>query len=223
MSTSSMTLAKPAPVAEDNEGTRERLLAVGERLFAEKGYSGVSLRVLTAEAGVNLASVGYHFGSKDGLIAAIFERRCQPMMDERRRRLAACAEGPGRPPLLEQIIDAFVAPAISAATDAAHGGTIFTRLRAVLRHENHELAKKLIARNFDDTSRQFIDALHRCLPYLGREDVCWRFHFLLAALYYTSVDHERLRRLSGGLCDPADADTAVREMVKFVAAGFRAP
>lgn len=217
-----MTLAKPAPAPEEAEGTRERLLAAAERLFAERGFSGVSLRLLTTEAGVNLASVGYHFGSKEGLIAAIFERRCQPMMDERRRRLAACAEGPDRPPLLEQIVEAFVAPAISAATDPA-GGTTFTRLRAVLRHENNELAKKLIARNFDDTSRLFIDALHRCLPHLSREDVCWRFHFLLAALYYTSVDHERLRRLSDGRCDPTDMVTAVRELVRFVAAGFRAP
>ncbi len=206
----------------DEEGTRERLLTVAERLFAERGFNGVSVRALTAEAGVNLASVGYHFGSKEGLIAAIFDRRCRPMMQERQRLLAACAERPGRPPLLEQVIEAFVRPAMSQATDAAGGGAIFTRLRAVLRHENSELARRLIAENFDATSARFVEALHRCLPRLGRDAIHWRFHFLLSALYYTTIDPGRIRHISGGRCDPADTETAVRELVRFVAAGFRA-
>lgn len=213
--------AGPAAAPEE-ESTRDRLLTVAERLFAERGFNGVSVRALTAAAGVNLASVGYHFESKEGLIAAIFERRCRPMMQERERLLALCAEGPGRPPLLEQIIAAFVLPAMSQATDAGGGGAIFTRLRAVLRHENSALARRLIAGNFDETSARFVDALHRCLPQLGRDAIHWRFHFLLSALYYTTIDPGRIRHISGGRCDPADTETAVRELVRFVAAGFRA-
>jgi AcrR family transcriptional regulator len=209
--------------ADDAAGTRERILAVAERLFAERGYNGVSLRALTAAAGANLASVGYHFGSKEGLLAAIFDRHCQPMMDERRRRLAACTDAPNQTLLLERIIEAFVAPAIIVTADAKGGGTTFSRLRAVLANENHELAKQLIARHFDDTSRMFIAALQRCLPHLDRDAVYWRFHFLLAALYYTTVDPERIRVLSNGRCDPTAAPAAVRELVKFVSAGFRAP
>ena len=213
---------RPSAVEPEEEGTRERILTVAERLFAERGFNGVSLRTLTAEAGVNLASVGYHFDSKEGLIAAIFDRRCRPMMQERLRLLAACAEGPGRPPMLEQIIEAFVLPAISQTADVAGGGATFTRLRAVLRHENSELARKLIAENFDETSARFVDALHRCLPRLSRDAIHWRFHFLLSALYYTTIDPGRIRHLSGGCCDPADTKVAVRELVRFVAAGFRA-
>jgi len=56
------------------EETRARLLEVGSRLFAQKGYDGVSMRTLAAEAGVNLATVGYHFGGKPGLYKAILER-----------------------------------------------------------------------------------------------------------------------------------------------------
>lgn len=214
---------RPASAGAEEEGTRERILTVAERLFAERGFNGVSVRTLTDEAGVNLASVGYHFDSKEGLIAAIFDRRCRPMMQERRRLLAGCTEGPGRPPMLEQIIEAFVMPAMSQTVDVAGGGAIFTRLRAVLRHENSELARRLIADNFDETSAAFIDALHRCLPQLGREAIYWRFHFLLSALYYTTIDPGRIRHISEGRCDPADTKAAVRELVRFVAAGFRAP
>ncbi|MDD3313009.1 CerR family C-terminal domain-containing protein [Pseudodesulfovibrio sp.] len=56
------------------EETRATLLAVASRLFAQKGYDGVSMRTLAAEAGVNLATVGYHFGGKSGLYQAILER-----------------------------------------------------------------------------------------------------------------------------------------------------
>ena len=51
-------------VAEPASDTKSRLLRVAERLFAEHGFDGVSVRQLTAAAGVNLAAVNYHFGSK---------------------------------------------------------------------------------------------------------------------------------------------------------------
>jgi AcrR family transcriptional regulator len=44
--------------------TKDRILDAVERLFAERGYAATSLRIVTAEAGVNLAAVNYHFGSK---------------------------------------------------------------------------------------------------------------------------------------------------------------
>ena len=124
--------------------------------------------------------------------------------------------------MLEQIIEAFIMPALSVTADTAGGGATFSRLRAVLAHENQALAEELIAKHFDTTSALFVDALHRCLPHLDRADVYWRFHFLLGALYYTSVNPKRIRQLSGGKCNPANTAAAVREMVKFVAAGFRA-
>ena len=216
---------KPVPTAaaDDRDGTRERILSVATELFAAQGFRGVSLRTLTNEAGVNLASVSYHFRSKEGLIAAIFDRHCAPMIEDRRRRLAACAEKPGRPPLLEQIIEAFITPALDVSADTSGGGATFSRLRAVLAHENQPLAEELISTHFDSTSAMYVEALQRCLPQLSRADVYWRFHFLLGTLYYTSVNPKRIRRLSNGKCDPADTAEAIREMVKFSAAGFRSP
>jgi AcrR family transcriptional regulator len=197
-------------------------MRVGERMFAEQGYDGASLRQLTAAAGVNLAAVNYHFGSKEGLLAAIFESRCRPMNEERLQRLAACAEGNHKPPLLEQIVAAFVGPALSSTTDAA-GGATFTRLRALLAVEHNELARGLIAKHFDATSRRFVTVIAAALPHLSRPEVLWRFHFLLGALYFTMTNPSRIGHLSEGLCDAADVKGVMREMVRFVAAGFRAP
>lgn len=210
-----------APPTGEVDRTRDRILQIATGLFASNGFHSVSLRRLTQEAGVNLASVSYHFGSKEGLIAAIFARYCEPMMVHRRAMLLACAEKRGRPPILEQIIEAFIVPAIVTSNDTADRAT-FTRLRAVLAHENNELAHELISKYFDATSTLFVEALHRYVAHLSREDVLWRFHFLLSALYYTTVNPMRIQVLSGGKIDPTDQRKAVREMVKFVAAGFRA-
>src|SRR5215472_7846744 len=102
-------------VTEAAGDTKSRLLGVAERLFADQGFDGVSVRQLTAAAGVNLAAVNYHFGSKEGLLSAIFEQRCRPMNEERLRRLSDCAEHAHRPPMLEQIIAAFIAPALASS------------------------------------------------------------------------------------------------------------
>ena len=54
---------------------KEHLLNVAERVFGEMGYDGASTRVLAQEAGVNMAMLNYYFGSKDGLLKAVVERR----------------------------------------------------------------------------------------------------------------------------------------------------
>ena len=63
--------------------TKEQILDVAERMFAEEGVHGVSLRAIIAEAKVNLAAVHYHFGSKDALVEAVFERRVGPINEAR--------------------------------------------------------------------------------------------------------------------------------------------
>src|SRR5215213_4334584 len=91
--------------------TRTRILDAAEELFMLHGFEGTSMRVLTAAAGVNLAAVNYHFGSKDALIEALFRRRLDPMNGARvaeLERLETAARG--RALAQEQIIRAFIGP-----------------------------------------------------------------------------------------------------------------
>jgi AcrR family transcriptional regulator len=210
-------------VVEPASDTKSRLLTVAERLFAEHGFAGVSVRQLTAAAGVNLAAVNYHFGSKEGLLAAIFELRCRPMNDERLRRLGGCFERANGPPMLEQIIAAFVAPALASSADPSGGRAAFTRLRATLSVEHNEVARALISRYFDATSQRFVAALSRAVPELSRAELYWRFHFFLGAIYYSMINPSRIAHLSDGLSDAGDVDAVLTQMVPFIAAGFRAP
>ena len=71
--------------AAKEAATKAQVLAAAERLFALNGFQNVSVRDITAEAGVNLASVNYHFGSKDALLFEIFRRRTSELNRERAR------------------------------------------------------------------------------------------------------------------------------------------
>src|SRR6267143_4949084 len=85
--------------------TRTRILDTAEELFMLHGFEGTSMRVLTSSAGVNLAAVNYHFGSKDALIEALFRRRLDPMNTSRIAELDRLEkEAGGRPLSTQQII-----------------------------------------------------------------------------------------------------------------------
>lgn len=202
--------------------TADRILDVAEAMFAEHGYKAVSLRSILRECGANIAAAHYHFGSKQQILEAIFARRCALMNGERLRLLAACKAEPSRPPIVEQILDAFLRPSLVWPDDDS-GTRRFMRLRAGVAYEREELARNLIARHFNDTSRRFIESLAKVLPQIGMEELYFRFHFLLGAQYYTLLNPNRISDLSGGLCDPANAEKALRHMVCTFALALSAP
>jgi AcrR family transcriptional regulator len=220
------TALKPATASEkvaasdDADGTRDRILRTAERLFAERGFNGVSVRELAAAAQVNIASIGYHFKSKEGLLSEVYRRHCEPMIEERLRGLEASSRLRGKAKVAA-IIEAFIRPALAQVE--AEDGETFIRLRAVLSGENSELLEKLVAENFDQSSTAFIDELCACLPHLTRTDVCWRFHFLLGAIYYTAAGPHRITAFSNGRCDPAETEAVIEELVPFMTRAFVAP
>ena len=96
--------------------TKEQILDVAERLFADRGFPATPLRDITSEAGVNLASVNYHFGSKEALLAAVLERRLRPVNARRLELLDAIESAAGNgAPNAEEVIRAFSLPAVSEA------------------------------------------------------------------------------------------------------------
>src|ERR1043165_6201538 len=102
-----------ADVAETDEpqaATKQAVFNAAERLFALHGFQNVSVRDITAAAGVNLASVNYHFGSKDTLLFEIFRKRTSELNRERIRMLDAANERHGGKPPVREILEAYFAP-----------------------------------------------------------------------------------------------------------------
>ena len=199
---------------------RERILIVAERMFAEHGMEGVGLRAITAAARVNLASIAYHFRSKDGLLEALFAQRAAPIAQERLRLLAFCYEA-DKTPTLEEILDAFLRPALTLGVQPQFGGPAFVKLRARLGTEPEKMSRKILAKAFDQSSRKFIDAIAQVLPGQPSAEIEWRYHFMLGTMFYTMANCGRIQSLTDGRCDPGDVKLALHHMIPFLAAGFR--
>lgn len=57
------------------------LLDAAKKMLRQKGYSGLSTRDVATEAGVPLSQIHYHFGSKQGLVLALFEQLNTQLLD----------------------------------------------------------------------------------------------------------------------------------------------
>ena len=205
---------------QNRPDTRDRILDVAERMFAQQGFDLTSLRALTAGADVNLAAVHYHFGSKERLFEAVLVRLVEPVNAERLARLdAAGAQGA---PALEAIIEAFVAPPLHAVTDARRADVARVLMGRVMSSPDEQM-RSLLLKLFGTVLDRFIPAVAHALPHLSREEVLWRFFFMIGVLVQTMSCGHHLRFVSGGSCDPARVEDAVPRIVQFVAAGMRAP
>ena len=99
------------------EGTREKLLDSAARLFAERGIDGVSLREIGQAAGqLNTGAARYHFGSKIGLVDAVFEHR-MVAINERRVRMLDQITADGASADLRRLVEAFLVPLSTALGD----------------------------------------------------------------------------------------------------------
>jgi len=210
-------------IATRKPNLREAILAAAEELFSSNGFNAVSVRDIAQAAGANPGSVTYHFKTKDGLLLEIYRRHCGPMNLRRSELLAAAKRVRDLQDRLEAIVRAYVLPAFSSGSDLAGGGARFTRLRAVMSAGGNEVARKIIAQTFDDTSHAFVDAIQESLPHVPRTEIVWRCHFLLGALYYSLVTPERVSRLSRGAADGSDAASAIEQLVRATVASLQAP
>ena len=66
---------------KDKIDKKDHILDVAEKVFSDKGFDGASTRLISSEAGVNMAMLNYYFGSKEGLFLAIFDRKISSFQD----------------------------------------------------------------------------------------------------------------------------------------------
>jgi AcrR family transcriptional regulator len=201
--------------------TKDRILDTAEHLFARDGFDATSLRAITAEAGVNLAAVNYHFQSKEALVQAVIGRRMGPVNARRLALLDAYeAEAGGAPVPLEKIMDAFLRPLLEIVGTHARE---FAPLVGRIYTEPGDFTERLFKDQFQALALRFIPAFQRALPELPLTELYWRLHFSIGAMAHTMGAASMLRIFSRGLCDPSDADGTLARMKTFVLAGLSAP
>lgn len=179
------------------------------------------MRAITTAAKVNVAAVGYHFGSKNGLVEALFALRAAPIAEARMKMLDRAEAETNGAPSLERVIDAFVRPALTLGLQSSAGNQTFNRLNARLLNEPKKFALKILSKAFDQSTQRYISAFVKALPNMSRAEVEWRFHFMLGVMFYNMSDSGRIQALTGGRCDPSDVNLTIELMIPYLAAGFR--
>ena len=203
--------------------TRERILDTAERLFADQGYSGTSLRTIIAEAGVNLAAVHYYFRSKEALLEAVFLRRAEPANQERMAMLERCEREAGdNAPELEKVLEAFVAPAFRTAYNPARGGPVFQSLMGRLYAEG-DIVPRIVGTHFLPLLGRFAGALSRALPNLPPDELFWRVHFAMGATAQALRGTKDWEIFGGPPRVGADSELIMQRLIAFLGAALRAP
>lgn len=200
--------------------TRSLILDTAERLFGEQGLERVSIRDIITEAGVNLAAVHYHFGSKRELIEAVFQRRIVPVNQARLAALDAVERsgGKGRNQV-EAILEAFIRPALHSSLQTSKGGAAFSKLFGRCLSEPSPEVEALLLKQFEPLAQRMNGALKKALPQLSRSDIFWRMKFTYGALHHWLLTKDKFRP---DWVNDAGIESQIRKLIAFAAAGFRA-
>jgi AcrR family transcriptional regulator len=198
--------------------TKERILGAAEALFARHGFEGASLRQLTTAAGVNLAAVNYHFGSKDRLIEEVFRRRLDQLNG---RRMAALQKIAGDPDAtIEDVLAAFIAPALELSHDGS--GSLFMRVLARAFAEHDDTLRKFLSENYGHVMRQFTAEFARLLPHLSKEELYWRVDLVTGALTHAMSGFGMIQRKSD-VPEHQHREQTAAHLIRFAAAGLKSP
>jgi AcrR family transcriptional regulator len=195
--------------------TRDRILNAADRLFAERGFGRTSLRALTREAGVNLAAVNYHFGSKLELLHGALSRHVEAINGERLLRLQELEADP-RSLSIESVLGALYRPTFEFTRASAENAREIQGMMALLFREPPELVRPLVDALFRMVTERFVAVLARLLPELPRDLLELRYHLGIGAMIHLLADR--------GPESPArDPHEYANQLVSFVAAALRGP
>ena len=204
--------------------TKARILDAAETLFMEHGFEATSLRLITAAAGVNLAAVNYHFGSKEELFQSVLTRRLDPMNQARVALLDRYERETPEPLPCERILAALFIPALALARDPQRGGSNFLRLLGRAYADPAPFIRQFLSQQYGPMIGRFKDAFARALPHLPRKELSWRLHFIMGALSYTLAGTDALKIIAE--LNPVETDNdeiLLRRLAPFLLAGLTAP
>jgi AcrR family transcriptional regulator len=203
--------------------TRERILDTAERLFAERGVAATSVRDITGAAGVNLGAINYHFGTKQELAAEVFRRRLEPVSERQLALLDKVVQKAGaKPPKLEVVLEAMIRPIVENSFAAGKRNVTFTRLmEQSVSEPNSELRRWMRTYTLKIATR-YRGLLARAWPSLPPEELLWRIQFTTGAVHQMRQLLGQEDSLPSAMRKGLDADTMIRRVVTFAAAGIRA-
>jgi AcrR family transcriptional regulator len=216
---------KSVAIDATSADTKTRILDAAESLFMEHGFEATSLRSLTATAGVNLAAVNYHFGTKDELFQAVLIRRLDPLNQERIKLLQRVErEAEGRVLSCEKILYAMLIPALKLARDEKRGGKNFLRLLGRAYADPAPFIRHFLSERYGEMIGLYKEAFLGALPHLSRQELTWRLHFVMGALSYTLAGTDAVKLFAQMTAvEKYDDELLLQRLAPFLVAGLKAP
>jgi AcrR family transcriptional regulator len=218
--------SRPRPqVGAPGERARTRILDTAEALFAAAGPAGVTLRSIAAAAGVNVAAVNYYFGSKEKLFEEMFVRRIVPLNEQRLTRLAACTEAAGGAPTLEDVVAAFVMPALQLTNEANANARAIIVQYSLGRVLALPEVNQMLVRYYARVREAFVAALQRTVPDLAPHEIVWRYYWMGGSVMVALAVPPGMVTAPCGNAQSATQsmhETMPDDLIAFLVAGIRA-
>lgn len=203
--------------------TKQLILDAAEQLFAQEGFHSTSLRAITTKARVNLASVNYHFGSKDALLEAVFERRLISLNKIRLEKIEKVIETAHKKkikPQAKDLLNAFIEPTLEFRTSGA-GAEDFIALVGRALSDPDDTVRQVFFRLIGPLFHIVFEAMRKALPDLPETVLLWRLHFVFGAFSHVMQLREKD-------CCPdlfkipvqSDSGAVMTEFISFMTAGL---
>ena len=213
-------------MTDTNTDTKEQILNVAERLFAENGFAGTSLRSVVREADVNLSAVNYHFGSKEGLLRAVIARIAEPIVEGELKKLRQYQTKYDNLQV-EQILEAFLTPSLEVVLNSGdkhheivnQHGISCARFMGRCRLEPDPV-RQIAEQEFGESKAAFLDALGRSLPDLSRTELAWKLDLVIAVLLRVLTEANKPGALIQDK-NPKTIETTVSKLINFLAPAVR--
>ncbi len=202
-----------------NDIAKERILDQAEALFAQKGFSAVSVREITSAAKCNLAAVNYHFGSKQNLYLEVFRYRWVPRARRLQEYFRDSLAGQDSPPpraLAQALAEAFLVGPLSDEERNRHYQLMTRELGQPT--EAFELVAEQVMRPF---FKGVADTLRSAVPEgLGKERLMLNILSMFAMVLYFNFARVAVSRITGREYDSAFKATLVEHIVDFSLKGL---
>lgn len=204
--------------------TREQILEAAWELFGTRGFENVSVRDVTHAAGVNLASVSYHFGGKEGLVQETVKRCMNPINSYRLQLLEqgiAKYGGVEKVPL-RTVVEAFMRPLVIPEECGVKSGLMLRLVARYLIESDYSIPS--VSRDlYTEAFQAFVVALKVHYPELSPVTLVKHIVFASGSVvYYHGLGRLALQLSSGGEQDVEEMDRKqmLEDVIEFAIHGF---
>jgi AcrR family transcriptional regulator len=200
--------------------TKDKILNAAERLFAEQGFAETSLRIITAKADVNLASVNYHFGSKKILIQAVFERFMDRITNDINHEMDQLNDRE-QPIDVSDVLQTLRQPIKNLDKLRPDGAGVFMNLLGRSYAETQGHIRRFAMEKYAHVFNRFVGFLQKSSPQCEPSEMFWRLHFMLGSFIFSLAGHKALQEIAeSDFQQNVSIEQIIDKLIQFMSAAF---